>query len=356
MSDLLFTLARPLLKRLDPERAHDLTIAALAHGAYGRAGESDPASLAVEALGLRFPNPLGLAAGFDKNARVPDAMLAQGFGFVEVGTVTPRPQGGNPRPRLFRLEAEGAVINRMGFNNDGHVPARARLEARKARDGIVGVNIGANKDSDDRIADYCLGLRAFAGLASYFTVNVSSPNTPGLRDLQARTALDKLAAALVETRAELGIETPVLIKIAPDLGDGALDDICDVALERGLDGLILTNTTLTRPGVDGPLAEEAGGLSGRPLMALSTKVLAEAYLRTGGKLLLIGVGGIASAGDAYDKITAGASLVQLYTALAFEGPALVHRIKRELAALLVRDGHAGVADAVGARAEHFAAR
>lgn len=341
-----FPLVRPVLTRLDPELAHTLTVRALKLGLGPAAREPDPASLSVRAWGLRFPNPLGIAAGFDKNGEVPDAMMALGMGFAEVGTVTPRPQPGNPKPRLFRLTEARAVINRFGFNNEGHAALHMRLEARRARGGIVGVNIGANKDATDRIADYEAGIRAFEGLASYFVVNISSPNTPGLRSLQSRGELEALVSRVLAARKG---RTPILLKIAPDLNEEELADIAAVALQAPLDGLIVSNTTIARAGlVAGPLSGETGGLSGRPLMTMSTVVLRDVYRLTEGRLPIIGVGGVSSGADAYAKIRAGASLVQLYSALTFEGPALITRIKQDLAALLQKDGFASVADAVGA--------
>ena len=342
----LFPLARPLIGLLDPETAHGLTLQALRMGLGPRPRAADPASLAVDVLGLHFENPLGIAAGFDKNGEVPDAMLAMGMGFAEVGTVTPLPQAGNPRPRIFRLPAHRAVINRLGFNNQGHAALKRRLEARRARPGIIGVNIGANKDSADRIADYEAGIRAFEGLASYFTVNISSPNTPGLRALQNRAELETLVARVLAARKG---STPVLLKIAPDLGPDELADIAEVALAQGLDGLIVSNTTIARGDlVSGVHAQETGGLSGAPLLAMSTAVLADIYRLTGGRLPLVGVGGISNGRDAYLKIRAGASLLQLYSALTYEGPGLIARIKRELAACLEADGFAHLKDAVGA--------
>ncbi len=334
----MFAALRPVLFRLDPERAHNLTLAALATGLGPRGCPDDPI-LATTVARLALPNPLGLAAGFDKDARVPAAMLRIGFGFVEIGTVTPRPQVGNPRPRVFRLVAERAVINRLGFNNGGVAAAVARLAARRPA-GIVGVNIGANKDSVDRVADYAFGARAARGVADYLTVNVSSPNTPGLRGLQDPGVLAALIAA-VRSEAEA---KPVFVKVAPDLDGAAIDGIARVAIDGGVAGLIVSNTTLARPGIS---SSEAGGLSGAPLFAPSTEVLRRFARATGGSLALIGVGGIASAVDAYAKIRAGASAVQLYTALVYRGPALVPRLKTDLAGLLRRDGFGSVADAVG---------
>ncbi|MBX3492451.1 MAG: quinone-dependent dihydroorotate dehydrogenase [Parvibaculum sp.] len=342
----LFPLARPVMSLLDPEAAHALTLRALRMGLGPRAREADPVSLAIDVLGFHFENPLGIAAGFDKNGEVPDAMLAMGMGFAEVGTVTPRPQAGNPRPRIFRLPVHRAVINRLGFNNQGHAALKKRLEARRKRPGIVGVNIGANKDAADRIADYEAGIRAFEGLASYFTVNISSPNTPGLRGLQNRAELETLIARVLAARKT---RTPVLLKIAPDLGQDELADIAEVALVQGLDGLIVSNTTIARGDlVSGVHAQETGGLSGTPLFEMSTAVLADIYRLTKGRLPLVGVGGISNGHDAYLKVRAGASLLQLYSALTYEGPGLIARIKRELAAHLAADGFAHLKDAIGA--------
>jgi dihydroorotate dehydrogenase len=343
----LFRLARPLLHALDPETAHRLAIRILASGWVPPAAPHDPPILAQRLWGLDFPSPVGLAAGFDKHAEVPDRLLAQGFGFVEIGTVTPQPQAGNPRPRLFRLDADRGAINRMGFNSEGLDAVKARL-ARRGPFGIVGLNLGANKESADHAADYVAGLRAVGGLAQYYVVNVSSPNTPGLRGLQAKDRLDDLLQRLADARPAKG---PLLVKVAPDLSDAELVDIIAVALARRIDGLIIGNTTLGRPNsLQSAQRGEAGGLSGAPLKRLAHDVLARAYRLTGGKLPLIGVGGIESGADAYARIRAGASLVQLYTALVFDGPALVTRIKQDLAALLRRDGFNAVSEAVGADA------
>jgi dihydroorotate dehydrogenase len=342
--------ATAVLRRFPAETAHRATIGLtrclgpLLPAASG----SDP-RLAVEAFGCRFPNPVGLAAGFDKDAEVPDAMLRFGFGFVECGTVTPRPQTGNPRPRLFRLVEDRAVINRMGFNNAGMEAASTRL-GRRGRNGIVGINIGANKDSVDRIADYRVAFARLAPLADYVTVNVSSPNTPGLRGLQGRDELTSLLATLTGERARLSLQTPLLLKIAPDLDAQAMDDIATVLATAGIDGLIVSNTTTARPALKSPLASEQGGLSGAPLFEPSTQILREMRSRLGSTLTLVGVGGIASGADAYTKIRAGATLVQLYSALAYRGPGLVEHIKRELLVLLVRDGFATLRDAIGADA------
>jgi len=348
MADL-FHFLRPLLFCLDPETAHRLTVKALALGLAPPAPPVRDKRLETSVLGLDFANPLGMAAGFDKHGEAMVGVLGLGFGFVEVGTITPRPQPGNPRPRVFRLVEDSAVINRYGFNSRGHAYAAARLAAWRAehegKGGIVGVNLGANKDSADRAEDYAAGLRAFAGLADYFVINISSPNTPGLRELQGRAALADLLARLGAARSD---EAPLLLKIAPDLSGQDREDIAEVALDGGIDGLIISNTTIERPaGLISRQAGEAGGLSGRPLFAPSTRLLADMYRLTGGRLALIGVGGIASGRDAYDKILAGASLVQLYSALVFEGPALVPRVLRELADLLKADGYAHLSDAVG---------
>ena len=342
-----YALARPLLFALDPETAHGLTIKALKMGALPPAGADDPI-LATTLAGLRLPNPIGVAAGFDKNAEVPDPVLRLGFGFVEAGTVTPLPQPGNPRPRMFRLVEDRAVINRLGFNNQGLEAFARRLRARAGRAGIVGANVGANKDAADRIADYERGVAAVRAHASYVTVNISSPNTPGLRALQSRDALAELVARAMAARGAGG--PPLFVKVAPDLTDEDIRDIAEVALAGGIDGLIVSNTTIDRPDLRSRHAGEAGGLSGAPLLAPSTQVLRRFRAATGGRLALIGVGGVASGADAYAKIRAGASAVQLYTGLVYGGPGLVGAIKRELVALLRRDGFTSVETAVGADA------
>lgn len=344
----LFCLAGPVLRALDPETAHRLTLVGLARGLVPPPPPLEDASLEIRLWDRDFPNPIGIAAGFDKNAEVPDAVLALGFGFAEVGSVTPLPQPGNPRPRVFRLPGDGAVINRLGFNSDGHEVVARRLRGRRGK-GIVGVNLGANRDSADETADYVAGVTVMAALADYLVVNVSSPNTPGLRALQGRQPLQALLDAVLAARSATGVRTPVLLKIAPDLTEEDKRDIADVALETGVDGLIATNTTIDRPPtLTGRHSGEKGGLSGSPLMAPSTRVLADMYRLTRGRLPIIGVGGVASGADAYAKIRAGASLVQLYTALIYTGPGLVNRIKRDLAARLKADGFASLADAVGA--------
>lgn len=342
-----FRIAGPLVRLFPAELAHTLTVAALKTGLVPHQPAYNDPILATRLWGRDFKNPVGLAAGFDKNAEVPDAMLGQGFGFVEIGSVTPRPQPGNPRPRLFRLTPDRAVINRMGFNNQGLEVVAGRL-AKRRRGGIVGANLGKNKTTEDAASDYEKGVRALGPLADYLVINVSSPNTPGLRALQGKEPLAELVSRTRAAVDALAVKVPLLLKIAPDLTAEDLKDIAEVALEGGLDGLIVSNTTITRP--DSLISEhrsETGGLSGAPLLDLSTEVLREVYRLTQGKLPLIGVGGIASGADAYAKIRAGASLVQLYSALVYQGTGLVTRVKTELAASLRRDGFACLQDAVG---------
>lgn len=344
---ILHDVAARVLRVLDPEDAHGVTIRALQAGLGPRAGGDDPI-LATEVVGLALPNCIGLAPGFDKNAQVFGPMLRAGFGFVECGTVTPLPQAGNPRPRLFRLSEDRAVINRMGFNNEGLEPFAARLARRGP--GIVGANIGANKDAQDRIGDYVTGLTRLWGLASYFTINISSPNTPGLRALQTKAALEELLGRLAATRDSLPAEgrVPMFLKVAPDLEDGEVEAIVETVVANGLAGIIVSNTTITRPPLASRHAGEAGGLSGAPLTGLSTQMLARFRQAAAGRLALIGAGGIGSGADAYARIRAGAQAVQLYSAMVFEGPGLVTRIKRDLAARLRADGFVSVAQAVGA--------
>ncbi len=341
----MFAALRPLLFALDPERAHGLTIAALRTGLLPAAAPDDPI-LRTRLAGLDLPNPIGLAAGFDKDVLVPDAMLRLGFGFVECGSVTPLPQAGNPRPRLFRLVEDKAVINRMGFNNLGLEHAVVRLQARRGRPGTVGINLGANKDAADRSADYVTGVRAAAALASYVTINISSPNTPGLRALQDGAALADLIARVVEARGAIAV--PVFVKVAPDLEKPDFTVISRAAIDGGIDGLIVSNTSISRPMLRSNFAAETGGLSGAPLAPLAMAALQHFAAATGGALPIIAAGGIASGADAYARIRAGASAVQLYSALVYAGPGLVGRIKADLAALLRRDGFASVAAAVGA--------
>jgi dihydroorotate dehydrogenase len=340
----LYPLVRPFAFALDAERAHRLTIRALRLLPPGLPAKPDPV-LAMRVAGLDFPNPVGLAAGFDKDAEAFGQMLGFGFGFVEVGTLTPRPQPGNPRPRLFRLAEDRAVINRMGFNNAGVEAAAARLAGRKRRRGLVGVNVGANKDSADRIADYGAGIAAMAPLADYLTINVSSPNTPGLRGLQDREALDALLAAVLAARPAPA--PPIFLKVAPDLGPREVDDIARVALERGADGLIVANTTVSRPQLRSRHRGEEGGLSGAPLKSLALERLRDFRRATGGALPLIAAGGIENGVDAFDRIRAGASLVQLYSALVYEGPGLAARINAELRRLVALHSFASLAEAVG---------
>jgi dihydroorotate dehydrogenase len=347
-------LTLPLLRRLDPESAHRLAIAGLRSLPLPRA-KADDLKLATHAFGLDFPNPIGMAAGFDKNAEVPDALLRLGFGFVEIGSVTPKPQTGNPRPRLFRLEEDSAIINRMGFNNDGGEAVLHRLKSRAGRGGIVGVNVGANKDSADRTADYVKLIKAFAPVASYFTVNISSPNTPGLRNLQQASALDDLLARVIDARnrfKQAAGPVPLLLKIAPDLTLQELDDVVHIASARGIDGMIVSNTTLARPPSlrDRGGALEQGGLSGRPLMRLSTRMIAETYVRAEGRFPLIGVGGIDSGGAALMKIRSGATLIQLYSSLVYKGLGLVESIKSDLLSTLRRTGRDSLSEIVGADA------
>ena len=340
---MLFALARPALFALAPERAHRLTIRALALSP--RRTPAQPGPLATEVAGLAFPNPLGMAAGFDKDAEVPDSLLGLGFGFAEVGSITPLPQSGNPRPRLFRLVEDRAVINRMGFNNSGAEHARARLAARRGRPGILGVNIGANKDSADRVADYAAMTRTMAPLASYLAVNISSPNTPGLRALQDEGALAGLLDAVLEARGDDG--PPVFLKVAPDLTVQDIDAIARIALDRRLGALIVSNTTVSRPALRSRHAHEAGGLSGAPLRDLAQQRLRDFRSATGHAIPLVGVGGIASADDAWARIRAGASLVQLYSAMVYQGPGLPRRLLGGLERLMRRDGFSSIAEAVG---------
>jgi dihydroorotate dehydrogenase len=348
----LYPLISSGLRLFPAETARDLTVRALAAGLgnflTGReAQQPDPPILSQRLWNLDFPNPVGLAAGYDKDARVPNAMLGLGFGFVEIGTVTPRPQTGNPKPRVFRLDEDRAIVNRMGFNSGGLEMVIERL-ARRPRSGVIGLNLGKNRDSSDAAADYELGIRRGARFADYLVINISSPNTPGLRDLQHRASLEALLRPLLRAREEAAPRVPLLVKIAPDLTKEERQEIASVALESRVDGLIVSNTTVDRPvGLVSRHARQAGGLSGRPLFAASTELLADMYRLTGGRLPLVGVGGIYSGSEAYTKVRAGASLVQLYTGLVFGGPRLIGRIKHELADLLRQDGFASVAEAVG---------
>ncbi len=335
MRFLYENLVRPALFRVDAETAHNLSLAALKTGAGLVFACPKHEGLATRVAGIRFPNPIGLAAGYDKNCEVPDALLSMGFGFVETGTVTPKPQPGNPKPRLFRLEEDAGIINRFGFNNVGHAVFLERLRKHQASEGVIGVNIGANKDSADRIADYEAGVRTFAPHASYLAVNISSPNTPGLRSLQSRADLSELLIRVSAARPKgKGTRTPIFLKIAPDLTDEELSDIAELVLDRKIDGIIVSNTTLTRPNLRSPYSGEAGGLSGKPLFHRSTVVLARMRQLVGPDLPLIGVGGIDSTQAALEKIRAGADLVQVYSGLVYRGPSLpcdlAHGLAKEM--------------------------
>ncbi|MDA7787636.1 quinone-dependent dihydroorotate dehydrogenase [Sphingomonadaceae bacterium] len=344
---MIFPLLRPAIHALDPERAHRLTIAALKLKPAG--SRPRPGPLSIKLAGLEFPNPVGIAAGFDKDAEVPDAVLGMGFGFAEVGSITPLPQAGNPKPRLFRLSEDRAVINRMGFNNGGGKVALARLEARKAHGGIVGVNIGANKDSDDRIADYALMARMMAPVASYLAINISSPNTPGLRALQDESALTGLLDAVIAARDDAAPENapPIFLKVAPDLEPADVDAIARIAIDRKLAALIVSNTTIERPDLKSAHRAEAGGLSGAPLKTKALQRMRDFRKATGGQMPLIGVGGISTAEDAWERIRAGASLVQIYSALVYEGPGLARTITRGIGRLMRRDGFDNIEQATG---------
>jgi dihydroorotate dehydrogenase len=339
-----YPLFRPLIFSLDAERAHGLTLAGL-RLLPAMSGPTPDPLLSIRVAGLDFPNPVGLAAGFDKNGQVFRQMLELGFGFTEVGTVTPRPQSGNARPRLFRLAEDRAVINRMGFNNEGLEAAERRLAGRKRKGGIVGVNVGANKDSEDRIADYVAGVRAMTGLADYLTINISSPNTPGLRGLQEKGALQELLDALREARGVGG--PPLFLKVAPDLDSQAIGDIAAISMQSGIDALIVANTTISRPDLRSPHRAEAGGLSGAPIKQLALQRIRDFRRATGGEMPLIAAGGIENGVDAYARIRAGASLVQLYSALVYQGPGLARMVTSELKTLLLRDGYARLSEAVG---------
>ena len=360
MIDLFKHAARKGLFFFDPETAHGMSIAALKAGAVPACRIAPDPRLRQSVAGLDFINPIGMAAGYDKNAEVPEALLKIGFGFTEIGTVTPKPQPGNPRPRIFRLVEDEGVINRLGFNNEGHDAAFARLSAIRGN-GMIGVNIGANKDSEDRIGDYVLGIRRFYSVARYFTANISSPNTPGLRDLQARESLAALLSAVLAARdaeaEKAGRRIPVFLKIAPDLTEEGLDDIAAEALSHALDGLIVSNTTLSREGLkDQRQANEAGGLSGKPLFDKSTVVLAKMRKRVGTALPIIGVGGVSSAETALEKIKAGADLVQLYSCMVYEGPGLPGTIVRGLSTLLDREQVRSIRDLRDTRTDYWATR
>lgn len=358
MLKALFDIAPRALTLLPPEEAHEITLKALELGAFPAAERDDPL-LAVDFAGLSLPNPVGIAAGFDKNARVPDAILDLGCGFAEIGTVTPLPQPGNPTPRVFRLRRDRAVINRLGFNNGGHQAALARLQ-RRPRRGVVGVNIGANKDSTDRIADYVRGVETFYDVASYFTINISSPNTPGLRDLQDPAALSELLSRVIAARtAQIAIgkpKRPIVVKLAPDIPETSLTEVIAPIVEHGIDAIAVSNTTLSRRGLSDSDARQAGGLSGRPLFHRSTVMLARVYQATGGRVPLIGIGGIDSGRTALAKIEAGATLVQLYTGLIYEGASLIQRIKSELTTNIRQVGARSLHELVGRRAAEWAVK
>ncbi|MEE9313817.1 MAG: quinone-dependent dihydroorotate dehydrogenase [Rhizobiaceae bacterium] len=357
MSGLYSSFAQKLLFKLDAERAHGLSIKALQMGLHPRFNNGTDTRLAMNVAGLSFPNPLGMAAGYDKGADVPDALLAMGFGHTEIGTVTPKPQAGNPTPRIFRLVEDGAVINRLGFNSTGHTVARQKLLERGNRLGIIGVNIGANKTSEDFATDYVTGIENFADLATYFTINISSPNTPGLRALQGADPLASLLAQVSEAREKHTIRTiPLFLKIAPDLDENELDAITKALNNSNFDGLIVSNTTLSRAGLDSTNRTEVGGLSGRPLFERSTIVLAKMRQRMGNEFPLVGVGGVSNGDDAFTKIEAGASLVQLYTGLIYGGPTLPREILHSLSARLDKEKITSLKDVIGRDTKNWAAR
>lgn len=344
---MLYSLIRPALFLLDAERAHGLAIKALKAMPAGKP-TAPGGPLETQVAGITFPNPVGMAAGFDKDAEVADALLGLGFGFVEVGSITPRPQAGNPKPRLFRLEQDRAVINRMGFNNGGAEAAAARILARSDRPGVLGINIGANKDSEDRIADYAAMTRIMAPLATYLAVNISSPNTPGLRALQDEGALTELLDGVLEARGPDG--PPVFLKVAPDLQPADVEAITRIAIDKQLGALIVANTTISRPELASPHAGETGGLSGAPLKPLALEMVRSFRKASGGAIPLVGVGGIATAEDAWARIRAGASLVQLYSAMTYRGPGIARDICKGLKRLMARDGFSTIAEAVGSEA------
>lgn len=348
-----YRLLRRALFMLDPEQAHRLAIRMLAVGAVPSHRLPPNPRLKQTLLGHDFPNPIGLAAGFDKDGEAIDGLFGLGFGFVEVGTVTPRPQEGNPRPRLFRLPADRALINRLGFNNHGYDELHRRLVERKEKGGIVGVNVGANRDSVERIEDYVQGVQKFSDIASYLTINISSPNTPGLRDLQEQTAIVDLLRRVVAARDASANQPPLLLKIAPDLDDAALEAIVEAALDVKIEGMIVSNTTIARHRLKDPNASEVGGLSGWPLSRRSNIMIAKVRKIVGSQMVLIGVGGIYSAGIAYTKFAAGADLVQLYTGLIYEGPGLPARVQTGLAELLERNGFATIGDLVASDTERW---
>jgi len=359
MLNTLYRFARPALFALDPEDAHEATIKALERGLHPRQLGVGDSILRQTVFGLDFPNPVGVAAGYDKDARAADAVLAMGCGFAEIGTVTPRPQPGNPKPRIFRLVSDRALINSLGFNNGGHGAALARLEARKDKPGIVGVNIGANKDTADRAGDYAQGIETFSTVASYFTVNISSPNTPGLRDLQAPAALDELLSRVMEARTRIvsqgGPQRPIIVKIAPDVAQDDIQPICERLIAHAVDGIAVSNTTLSRDGLTDAQSAKSGGLSGRPLFRRSTIMLARVSEATSGKIPLIGIGGIDSGDTALEKIEAGATLLQLYTGLVYAGPGLISEIKSHLAREVRHRGYSDLGALRGTKSKQWAA-
>lgn len=354
----IFQIARPVLRKLDPEQAHSLTLLALKSGLYQRQATPEDPRLEQNIWGLKFSNPVGIAAGFDKNAYVVTSLFRIGFGFVEVGTVTPKPQAGNKKPRIFRLNRDRAVINRLGFNSRGHESVHRSLSSRSF-DNVLGVNIGANKDSKNRNEDYVEGLQKFVGVADYFTINISSPNTPGLRDLQKPRELTALLGWMVAARGALmesgGKWCPLLVKLAPDLSDEELEAIVQCILEHGIDGIIVSNTTTARNGLmDQHCSEEVGGLSGRPLFHRSTQMLARVFQICEGRIPLVGVGGIESGETALAKIEAGASLVQLYTGLVFNGPRLIQSIKAKLTREIDQGSFSNINEIIGSKSAQWA--
>ncbi len=359
MFGVLAHLSKPVLRVMSPEGAHEATLIALELGLYPRPMEKDEPALQSKVFGLDLPNPIAIAAGFDKDARVAQAVLNMGCGFCEVGTLTPKPQKGNPKPRVFRLWQDRGVINRLGFNNGGHEAAYKRLQKHKGK-GVVGINIGANKDSSDRSGDYVSGLKTFYDLASYFTVNISSPNTPGLRDLQAPGALDELLGRLMEARGELVAQgapsIPIIIKISPDIAEDDIAPIVGRLVAHKVDGIAVSNTTLSRPDLTSDSSHEAGGLSGRPLFHRSTVMLARVYMETGGRIPLIGIGGVDRGERAVEKIKAGATLIQLYTGLIYEGVGLISRIKSDLSKECLARGVANYQELIGVKAQEWSSK
>lgn len=353
----IYKLAKPVIFKMDPEKAHQLTIKALKTGlSLDRCTQKD-GRLQQELWGLNFNNPLGMAPGFDKNAEVPNELINLGFGFVEVGTITPKPQEGNPKPRIFRLIKDQGVINRLGFNNEGHDAALLRLQGRNMN-GVIGVNIGVNKESDNRVEDYLKGFQTFQGVADYFTINISSPNTPGLRDLQSPEALDELLGSLMQARTNIvdhgGKMRPIFVKLAPDIDDQDLEPIIYKLLDHKVDAVIISNTTLSRTGLKDPFKNETGGLSGRPLFKKSTRMLARAHLISEGALPIIGVGGIENAETAWQKLEAGANLIQLYSGMIYQGPSIISSILKGLSQRLDQEQLHSLASIRGRTADEWA--